>query len=114
MSKEILFSESLAAEVRRRVDLWNKHQVEINNWLDTVMTVAAEQGGASGKRVAMNAEMTGVVVVEDEDGGKSDDEPARAKGYMHWHEVAQEMPEDERAMAIMDSTTSPEPKRKNK
>lgn len=61
-----MFSESLAAEVRRRVDLWNKHQVEINNWLDTVMTVAAEQGGASGKRVAMNAEMTGVVVIEDD------------------------------------------------
>lgn len=73
-----MFSESLAAEVRRRVDLWNKHQVEINNWLDTVMTVAAEQGGASGKRVAMNAEMTGVVVVEDEAAETMDPVPMEA------------------------------------
>lgn len=78
MSKEILFSESLAAEVRRRVDLWNKHQVEINNWLDTVMTVAAEQGGASGKRVAMNAEMTGVVVIEDDAAETMDPVPMEA------------------------------------
>jgi len=73
-----MFSESLAAEVRRRVDLWNKHQVEINNWLDTVMTVAAEQGGASGKRVAMNAEMTGVVVIEDEAAENMDPVPMEA------------------------------------
>lgn len=78
MSQKIMFSESLAAEVRRRVDLWNKHQVEINNWLDTVMTVAAEQGGASGKRVAMNAEMTGVVVVEDEAAETMDPVPMEA------------------------------------
>jgi len=73
-----MFSESLAAEVRRRVDLWNKHQVEINNWLDTVMTVAAEQGGASGKRVAMNAEMTGVVVIEDDAAETMDPVPMEA------------------------------------
>jgi hypothetical protein len=78
MSQKIMFSESLAAEVRRRVDLWNKHQVEINNWLDTVMTVAAEQGGASGKRVAMNAEMTGVVVIEDDAAETMDPVPMEA------------------------------------
>lgn len=78
MSKEILFSQSLAAEVRRRVDLFSKHQDEINRWLDTVMTVAAEQGGASGKRVAMNAEMTGVLVMEDEAAETRDAVPAEA------------------------------------